>query len=125
MAFVEIQRGNDKKTVSFSSFKNFFENAGWKVAGENPATSIPTKKEVKKEKKQVKEEKVEEKVDPVKDEWDEVLNEEVEEEGIEKPISEMTRKELIKYAEEHGISLVGLNNVNQFRNAIQDYMKEV
>ena len=123
MAFVEIQRGNEKKNVSFASFENFFKSAGWKVAGEIPATSAPVKKESKKEKKQVKEEKVD--PVPVKDEWDEVLNEESDEEGIEKPISEMTRKELIKYAEDHGISLAGLNNVNQFRNAIQDYMKEV
>lgn len=123
MAFVEIQRGNEKKNVSFASFENFFKSAGWKVAGEIPATSVPVIKELKKEKKQVKEEKVD--PVPVKDEWDEVLNEEADEEGIEKPISEMTRKELIKYAEDHGISLAGLNNVNQFRNAIQDYMKEV
>jgi len=123
MAFVEIQRGNEKKNVSFASFENFFKSAGWKVAGEIPATSAPVAKELKKEKKQVKEEKVD--PVPVKDEWDEVLNEEADEEGIEKPISEMTRKELIKYAEDHGISLAGLNNVNQFRNAIQDYMKEV
>lgn len=122
MAFVEIQRGNEKKKVSFASFENFFKSAGWKVAGEIPATSAPVKKELKREKKQVKEEKVD--PVPVKDEWDEVLSEE-DEEGIEKPISEMTRKELIKYAKDHGISLAGLNNVNQFRNAIQDYMKEV
>ena len=127
MAFVEIQRGNEKRNVSFASFENFFKSAGWKVAGEIPATSAPVAKELKKEKKQEKKQIKEEKVDPVpvKDEWDEVLNEEADEEGIEKPISEMTRKELIKYAEDHGISLAGLNNVNQFRNAIQEYMKEV
>ena len=122
MAFVEIQRGNDKKTVSFSSFENFFKSAGWKVAGEIPATSAPVKKELKKEKKHAEvEKKVEE---PVVDEWEAILNAEAEE-GIEKPISEMNKKELVKYAKEHNISLEGLTTVNQFRNAIQEKMKEV
>lgn len=120
MAFVEIQRGKDKKNVSYSSFKNFFQSAGWEVAGEIPATSaIPVKEE---KKKQHKKEKVE---DPVVDEWDAILKEEADEEGIEKPISEMNKKELIKYAEDHNISLAGLTTVNQFRNAIQEKMKEV
>lgn len=120
MAFVEIQREKERKTVSYSSFKNFFENAGWKVAGEIPATSAPV---VKKEtKKQKVEEKVEE--NPVKDEWDEVLSEEAEDD-VEKPISEMNKRELAEYADAHGISLAGLNTASQFRNAIQDFMKEV
>lgn len=115
MASVKISKNGMEKEVSVSAFENFFKNSGWEIAGgKKPANS------------QSKKEKVEEKVEePVEnnndDEWDEVL----EEEEIEKPISEMSKKELIEYAEKNGISLAGLNTTAQFKQAIQDYMKEV
>jgi hypothetical protein len=123
MAFVEISRGKEKRVVSMSSYKNFFKSAGWKLAGEIPATSQSIEK-VEKKKETKKEEKVEE---PVKDEWDEVLSdEEVEDDDeAEKPISEMTKKEMQEYAEKKGISLAGLSTASQYRQAIQNYMKEV
>ena len=116
MASVKISKNGMVKEVSVSTFENFFKNSGWEIAGdEKPATS-QSKKEKKVEK--VVEEPVE---NNSEDEWDEVLEED---EEIEKPLSEMTKKELIEYAENNGISLAGLNTVAQYRQAIQDYMKE-
>lgn len=115
MASVKISKNGMEKEVSVSAFENFFKNSGWEIAGDKKPATSQSKKE---EKKEVVEEPVENNSD---DEWDEVL----EDEEIEKPISEMNKKELLDYAEKNGISLAGLNTVNQFRQAIQDYMKEV
>lgn len=115
MASVKISKNGMEKEVSVSAFENFFKNSGWEIAGDKKPATSQSKKE---EKKEVVEEPVENNSD---DEWDEVL----EDEEIEKPISEMNKRELLDYAERNGISLAGLNTVNQFRQAIQDYMKEV
>ena len=114
MASVKISKNGMEKEVSVSAFENFFKNSGWKIAGDKKPATSQSKKE---EKKEVVEEPVENNSD---DEWDEVL----EDEEIEKPISEMNKKELLDYAERNGISLAGLNTVAQFRQAIQENMKE-
>ena len=116
MASVKIFKGDKTKEVSKSAFENFFKNSGWEIAGEKPATSQSTEKKAK----EVVEETEEINND---DAWEEVLAEE-EDEGIEKPLSEMTKKELIEYAEANGISLAGLNTAAQCRQAIQEYLKE-
>lgn len=116
MASVKIFKGDMTKEVSLSSFENFFKNSGWKIAdGKKSAISQPKEK--------VAEKKEETKEENNIDEWEEILSEE-EDEEIEKPLSEMNKKELMDYAEKHGISLAGLNTNAQFRQAIQDYMKE-
>lgn len=119
MASVKIFKGNKEKVVSVSTFENFFKNSGWELA-DNKKSAIPQPKEDKKEVKKV-EETIEENNN---DEWDEVLKEE-EDEGVEKPLSEMNKRELIEYADKNGISLAGLTTNSQFRKAIQEYMKEV
>ena len=117
MASIKISKNGMVKEVSASSFENFFKNSGWEIAGDKKSAISQSKEEKKTEKKK------EEPVQDNKDEWDEVLEEEDEE--VEKPLSEMTKKELMEYAEQNGISLAGLNTNAQFRQAIQDYMKEV
>ena len=113
MASVKISKNGMEKEVSISAFENFFKNSGWEIAGDKkPATSQSKKVE------KVVEEPVE---NNSEDEWDEVLEEDDE---IEKPLSEMNKKELMEYAENNGISLAGLNTVAQFRQAIQENMKE-
>ena len=115
MASVKIFKGDMIKEVSVSSYENFFKNSGWEIAGDKkPATSQSKKEEVKKE------EPVEENNND--DEWAEAMEED---EDIEKPLSEMNKKELMEYAEKNGISLAGLSTVAQYRQAIQDFMKEV
>lgn len=122
MAFVKIVKGSKTQEVSQSAFENFFKNSGWEIAGNKPATP-----QLKKEKEI---EKVEENNNTEEDdEWAEAMKEEdseeeIEDEGIEKPLSEMTKKELIKFADEKGISLAGLSTVSQFRQAIEENLKE-
>lgn len=121
MAFVKIVKGSKTQEVSQSAFENFFKNSGWEIAGNKPA--IPqSEKEI---------EKVEEENNNTEedDEWAEAMKEEdseeeIEDEDIEKPLSEMTKKELIKFADEKGISLAGLSTVSQFRQAIEENLKE-
>lgn len=114
MASIKISKNGMEKEVSVSAFENFFKNSGWEIAGgKKPATSQSKKEE------KVVEEPVNNNSD---DEWDEVLEEDDE---IEKPLSEMTKKELMEYADKNNISLVGLNTVTQFRQAILENMKEV
>lgn len=119
MASVKISKNGMVKEVSVSTFENFFKNSGWEIAGDKkPATSQSKKKEVK----EVDLEPAEDNND---DEWAEAMkDDDSEDEGIEKPLSEMNKKELMEYAEKNGISLAGLNTNAQFRQAIQDYMKE-
>ena len=52
------------------------------------------------------------------DEWADVI----EEEEFEKPLSEMTRKELEAKAKELGIDLTGLGKTAQIREAIRSYI---
>lgn len=122
MAFVKIVKGSKTQEVSQSAFENFFKNSGWEIAGNKPATpQSENEKEI---------EKVEENNNTEEDdEWAEAMKEEdseeeIEDEGIEKPLSEMTKKELIKFADEKGISLAGLSTVSQFRQAIEENLKE-
>lgn len=122
MAFIKIVKGSKTQEVSQSAFENFFKNSGWEIAGNKPATP------------QFEEEKEAEKVEENNnteedDEWAEAMKEEdseeeIEDEDIEKPLSEMTKKELIKFADEKGISLAGLSTVSQFRQAIEENLKE-
>lgn len=123
MAFIKIVKGSKTQEVSQSAFENFFKNSGWEIAGNKPATP---QSEKEKEVEKVEEENNNTEED---DEWAEAMKEEdseeeIEDEGIEKPLSEMTKKELIKFADEKGISLAGLSTVSQFRQAIEENLKE-
>lgn len=122
MAFVKIVKGSKTQEVSQSAFENFFKNSGWEIAGKKPA--IPQSENEKEIEKVEENNNTEE-----DDEWAEAMKEEdseeeIEDEGIEKPLSEMTKKELIKFADEKGISLAGLSTVSQFRQAIEENLKE-
>lgn len=131
MAFIEIVKGKEKRLVSKASFENFFKDNGWKMAGEIPASSINQnvqneKKSEETIKSMVDEEELNtehsgESDESIKDEWDEAMEED--EEEVEKPISEMTRNELVEYAKANDISLAGLNKTSQFREAIREAIK--
>lgn len=135
MAFVKIQKMGKTLEVSKASFENFFKNAGWNEAGEIPASSNSlealegSKKSksinTKANKEKFNQEDSGESGDISNDEWDEVI-EEMEEADfdVQKPISEMNRDELIQFAKEHDISLVGLSKNNQIREAIKTALKD-
>lgn len=136
MAFIEIVKGKEKRLVSKASFENFFKDNGWNMAGENPASSGSQEAQIQsKKQKTIKTTDSEENLNTepstelnssTDEDWDEALQEESDEEideDVEKPISEMTRNELIKYANENDISLAGLNKTSQFREAIREAIK--
>lgn len=78
--------GHEKQLkVSRSAFKNFYQNAGWQLSEEN-VTKIGKANS-------------NDEAEGTEDGWDEVL----EEEAVTKPISEMTREELLAKAESLGI----------------------
>lgn len=130
MAAIIITKNGIQKKVNRKTFENYFKNAGWVEAGNNPASS--NSQEAQEEafddktintKESEIEDNPEGSGDSEVDEWDEVLDEE-EEEEVQKPISEMNREELIKFAKDNGISLEGLTKNAQFKEAIRTALKD-
>ena len=107
---IKIVRGNLVNTVSKSSFDNYFKSQGWELAGgENPPVSHI--------------EPVEEKVDleePSDEEWDDVLDE-LKDDEVEKPISEMNKQELIAKAKSLGIDVTPEMTNKQLRELIKSH----
>jgi len=102
---VTIKKGSMTKKVTEGAFANYYKDNGWAAVNGSPAKS----KKVK-EVPEVPEETEE-------DEWAEAMKEEV-----EKPIDEMTRKELEQKAIDLGIDLTGLGKTAQIREAIRAYL---
>lgn len=108
---VKIAKGNKVKTTSFSSFENFYKNSGWElVEGSSNKTE-----EVKPAKKVKEPEIIDE---PTDDEWEDAMDDE----EVEKPLSEMNNAELKEYAAKYGIDITGLNSNKQIREAIKAAM---
>lgn len=130
MAFIEIQKAGKILNVTKSMFENFYKNAGWEEAGKKPASSLNQKlQEAQEDTSKVEDDKniiEDENVIPESsdEDWDEALEEVEDDEDVEKPISEMTRSELIKFANDHGVSLAGLTKNDQFRNAIKEALNK-
>ena len=94
---VKIVKDGRELTVPKSAYNNFYKNAGW--------TEVGGKRQL-------------EAVEPADDsEWDEALAEE--EQEPTKPLSEMSRSELEQLARKKGISLAGLSNTRQIREAVK------
>lgn len=124
---VTIQKNGMSKTVSESAFRNFFKDSGWVVAGDySPALPVEEEKveEVAVE-ETVVENEVNEPEQQVNDVEEEIADEEWEdaiaEEDVEKPLSEMTRAELVEKAKELGIEVSKKNN-KQLRDEIKAKM---
>ena len=120
--FVKIQKAGKTVEVTKSAFLNYFSNMGWTEA--DAKASEKPKKEVKVESnintKVEEENPVEDgKNDTLADEWEEALSEDDDE--VEKPLSEMSKKELTQLASEKGIDTNGMNT-NQIREAIKKTM---
>lgn len=113
MSFINIEKDGKIKNVTKAAFLNFFKDNGWVESDGSTPTVI--KKEVKKEEK-VEETFDQNENDNQQDEWAEVMEED---EDIEKPISEMTKDELIQYANDNDIDINGLTKVGQIREAIR------
>lgn len=129
MALIKIQKNGKTLEVSKSAFKNFYENSGWKEVGKMPTSSSNQKSQEEGLDKNIINTKAKEENFPPESpsessdaDWDEVMSEE--DEDIHKPISEMSRNELIKFATDNDISLEGLTKNTQFREAIINALKE-
>lgn len=129
MALIKIQKNDKILEVSKSAFKNFYENSGWKEVGSKPTSSNHQKahREDLNEKNinninEKEEDLLEQSGESSDDEWEEAMSED--DEDAHKPISEMNREELIRFAKENDISLVGLSKNNQFKEAISNALKE-
>lgn len=103
---VTIRKNGMKKIVTSAAFKNFYRNNGWTVDNNGSAVKPVKKNEV-----------VEDEETSEEDEWDEAIKEE-----FEKPLEDMTRKELEKKAKDLGIDLTGLGKTAQIREAIRVYL---
>lgn len=136
MALVKIQKMNKTMLVTKSSFENYFKNAGWnEVDTKSTLSNSPEAPAESKKNKSIntKANEVKTPVEPPvtsgdsvkEDEWAEAIDEFDEiDEGVQKPISEMTRNELIQFAKDNDISLAGVNKTNQIREAIKTALKD-
>lgn len=101
---VRIVKGEKELTVPKNAYDNFYKNAGWTKVGGKKQNGVQP-----------------EAVEPADDsEWDEALAEE--EQEPTKPLSEMSRSELEQLARAKGISLAGLSNTRQIREAVKAAM---
>ena len=98
---IKIEKDGKELTVPKSAYNNFYKNAGWTKVGGKDQETVQL-----------------EAVEPADDsEWDEALAEE--EQEPTKPLSEMSRSELEQLARKKGISLAGLSNTRQIREAVK------
>lgn len=97
---LKIVKDGKELKVPTSAYKNFYKNAGWLVSCEDNRDVQASFSE--------------------DSEWDEALAEE--EQEPTKPLSEMNRNELEQLAKGMGISLAGLTNTKQIREAIKAAM---
>lgn len=109
---VVIKKGKLTKTVTLSSFHNYYENSGWELTGENV---INNRTDVNEEFDDLSDVGNEEEIPD--SEWDDVMEEEV-----EKPLSEMNRTELEAKAASLGVDISGLTKNAQIREKIKSVM---
>lgn len=104
---VTIKRDEKTALVTLSAYDNYFKNNGWEIVGEaKTASPVPDFKEKKKPVKEA----VEEPADDAEENWDEVIDE-LQDDEVEKPLSEMNKTELVAKAKELGIKIpAGVSN---------------
>ena len=113
MVVITKGHGDDGKrlVVPSAAYDNFYKGAGWRKVDDNSVVPM------KKTKRNVDTAPVSD-VNDVDDadEWD---GYEDDQEEYTKPLSEMNREELEKYAEKLGVDLTGLSTAKQYREAIK------
>lgn len=111
---VSIVKGKKAMTVSRSAYDNFYKQNGWEIVNGNKKNEKP--EEV------IEQETVEEvnsQDDVSDDDWADIEEDEADEEGIEKPLSEMNRQELEEKATELGIDFSNVKSNKQLRDLIR------
>ena len=111
---ITIKRDNRTATVTRSAFDNFFKNNGWVIVGEaEKASPKPDKEKVEKEPEPVVEQEESE------EDWDEVIDE-LKDDEVEKPLSEMNKSELTAKAKEMGIKIPAGTSNKDLRELIKN-----
>lgn len=125
---VKITKNGKTLEVTKGVFKNTFKDQGWVIAngdsdknrveGEEPSIPVNTEPETQDE---IPDENVEEEENDSSDEdWDDI-EDEFEDDEAEKPLSDMSKKELVAKAESLGIDLSGQKyTTNQIRDMIRE-----
>ena len=116
--------GGTEKLVTAGAFNSIFKKQGWEIVDEIEEVEV---EEIEEEEIEEVEEFVEE--EELEDEDEEFEDEEVVEEDdlefeidniFEKPISEMSFKELVKYAKVNGIETKGLKSKKEIIEVIKE-----
>ncbi|MBO7695439.1 MAG: hypothetical protein J6T10_22670 [Methanobrevibacter sp.] len=134
---VVIVKGKVEKKVTYYAYNNFFKTNGWVLKGEGKTSPEVPYSEVKKEvvekpkndaKKEIpstEQKNVGVESEPVNNEdsisdedWDEVLDE-MKDDEVEKPLSEMSKKELIAKANSLNIKVPNGYSNQQIRELIK------
>ena len=102
MAMVIIKRGKSVYKVSRKTYESQFKEKGFEIV----------------------EQETSEKEDDVMEEQKEQETEKEQEEVEKVPISEMTKEQLIEYAEKHNIDTSNAKNVREARQIIQKAVRE-
>jgi len=110
---VTITKNDKKMKVSRSAFKGYFENQGWKIVegGKKPADNKKDEKPVVETEEVVADDTVD---DVDEEDWSEVEDEE-----IEKPLSEMTKAELREKATSLGVKFSDDTTKDQLRELVK------
>lgn len=117
---VEITKNGKTLTVSMGAFKDNFKDQGWKISSKNDteveAKSASTSEDFETEDDMPEEVEETEEVD--ESEWDEL-----EDEDVEKPISEMSKDELREKAASLGLDVPSNCKISQLREMVREAMQ--
>ena len=107
---IKIVKDGHVNEVTLSAFNNYFKSQGWNLAGGDIPPASPGVENVV-------EDNVEE---PTDEEWDNVLDE-LKDDEVEKPISEMNKQELISKANSLGLDVSPEMTNKQLRELIKSH----
>ena len=124
---IKITKNGKTLEVTKGAFENTFKDQGWVIANGNSNTGVEAEESSTSQNMEPETADDLEELDDTEDEtsseeeWDEVLADE----EAEKPISEMSKSELVAKAESLGIDLSGQKyNTTQLRDMIREKINE-
>lgn len=119
---VRIKRGGHELTVTVGAFKRLYQPMGYSIVmgteGGHTASPAPDEVVTPPEDETPDEDDSESEEEEVSEDAED--EDEAEDELEEKPIGEMSFKELKEYASRHGINVNGMTSKQEVRRAIRD-----
>lgn len=104
-----IRRGNSTAKVSKNAYETMYKRLGFTVVADESSINEQSAGNLREKNKEAIEE---------------VINSEPEINVDEIPISEMSRQQLVEYAEKHNIDLSGVKNTREARQRVQKARRE-